>query len=244
MEAVRRITIHPFALVLCGAAVALTALVLASAGPASAAALGQPQRGQVTLVPHAEADATPLPTSVATPIKKARIALANAIYYRLHRKFAYAAAALANVTRYVGNAHVAGMAQIGAPPVDPESDDPPGPPSVLAVLALEQAVVMRGAPLYEGLQTAIGLATTLSTAQNLRTTMLTAVTSLDPEGDGADYSDGMADTVPSYTKEVNAVLAVLNTTSLRKANRTTLTLVLARSRQTRTLVTAAFGGGE
>jgi hypothetical protein len=244
MQTSRQTAFRPFALAVSAAAVGLTALVLASAQSASAAALYQPQAPQSTLVPHAEEDVTPLPTSVATPIKKARTALANAIYYRLHRKFTYASIALANVRLYVGRAHTAGMAQIGAPPADPESDDLPGPPSVIAVLALERTVVVRAAPLYEGLTTGIGLAKTLATAQILRTAMLNAVVSLDPEGAGADYADGMADTVTSYTTEVNAVIAVLNTNSLTSTSRTTLTQVLTRSRQARAIVTAAFGGGE
>ena len=244
MQKSRTTAFRPFALALAAAAVALTALALASARSASAAALYQPQPPQPTLAPHVEEDGTPLPTSVATPIKKARAALANAISYRLHGKFTYAAIALANVRLYVGRAHTAGMAQIGAPPADPESDDLPGPPSVIAVLALERTVVVRGAPLYEGLTTGIGLARTLATAQTLRTTMLNAVSSLNPEGAGADYADGMADTVPAYTTEVNAVIAVLNTNSLTSIGRTALTQVLARSRQARTIVTAAFGGGE
>jgi hypothetical protein len=244
MQTSRPTAFRPFAFALAAAAVALTALVLASARTASAAAIYQPQPPQSTLVPHVEEDGTPLPTSVATPIKKARAALANAIYYRLHRKLRYASIALANVRLHVGSAHTAAMAEIGAPPADPESDDLPGPPSVIAVLALERTVVVRGAPLYQGLTTGIGLAKTLATAQTLRTTMLNKVVSLDPEGAGADYADGMADTVPSYTTEVNAVIAVLNTNSLTSTSRTTLTQVLTRSRQARAVVTAAFGGGE
>jgi hypothetical protein len=61
--------------------------------------------------------------------------------------------------------------------------------------------------------------------------MLNTIVSLDPNGDGADYEDGV-------------VGAVLSSSSLTTAGRTTLKLVLTRSRQARAIVTAAFGGGE
>jgi hypothetical protein len=239
MHASHRIARYHFA-----AALLCAAFVATSAQPATAAALDHSQQRTSILTPSVEEDGTPVPASVARPIRRARRALANAIYYRLHRNFSNAAISLANLRLYVTRAHTAATATIGAPPADPESDDPPGPVSVVAVLALDHAVVVRGAPLFEGLTTRIGLGKTLSTAQILRATMLNAIVSLDPDGDGADYEDGMADTVPSYTAEVNAVAAVLSTNSLTTAGRTVLRRVLTRSRQARVIVTAAFGGGE
>jgi hypothetical protein len=243
MQPSRRNPARPPALTLPVLAAALFLLV-ASVGTASARTLASSQPRSTPPVALIEEDGTPVPTSVATPISKARAAMTNAVRYTQHHRFRRASLALANVRLYVGKAHTAGMAEIGAPPADPESDVPPGPVSVIAVLGLEHSVVLRSARLFNGLTRAIGLGSTLSTAMTLRTTMLETIIPLDPEGDGADYADGMADTLPIYTAEVKGVATVLVTGSLTATGRARLKVVLAGSKATRAMVTAAYGGGE
>jgi hypothetical protein len=189
-------------------------------------------------------EGTALPDSVAKPIARTKTALANLALRINAHQFVLAAKSADNVRLYLGRADVAATNLIGAPPVDPESDDLPGPPAVLAVLAVEHRVVNRGTPLFDGLQARIGLKAMLDAAMNRRDVMLDTVIALDPEGDGADYADGMADSVLIYDAEVETVRTVLNTAELDALQRDSVADVLAKARATQAKVQAAFGGGE
>jgi hypothetical protein len=181
------------------------------------------------------------------PVRKATKALANAALHRKLGQFRKARYSMLSLSIWLQRAHKAGMAQIGAPPTDPESDIPPGPDSVIAVFALEHAVVVRVTAMTDRLTVGIRVKAVLYDATSLRTIMMTKVVNLvlkDPEGAGGDYSDGMTDTVPIYPAEVTAVKKELTTGSLTTTNRQTLTVVLARSKATVTLVNKGFGGGE
>jgi hypothetical protein len=80
---------------------------------------------------------------------------------------------------------------------------PPGPPSVIAVLALEHRGTMGIVPLFNGRKHSDivqELRDTLYVTHTLRQQMLTRVTGLAPEGAGADYSDGMSDLLSSLLR--------------------------------------------
>lgn len=226
---------------------AMVLLVLLSGLSVAQAAAGAPPRSAVGAVARAEDDEVVLPTRVAAAIDRAQAALgrtANAIDDRRRPAARRAMAALiANLRR----AHLAGMAQLSAVPMDPEAETTAGPDSVVAVLTLEQLVVARLGNLYDGVRAArlvARLNRAARVAGAVRIGMLNAVIALDPEGAGADYADGMADTVDGYTDEVATLQEALATDRLIPSARTALTAALSRSLAAQAAVTAAFGGGE
>jgi len=189
-------------------------------------------------------DATPVPRAVAVPLAHAKTAFANAQHHVASHEFARATKSLRNTRRWLAAAHNAAMAEIGAPPTDPESDEPPGPVSVIAVLGLEHRVVVRGTAMFDGLSHPIRLNRTVRAAMARRDLMLDKIIALPPEGAGSDYSDGMSDTVPSYAKEVTAITTVLQTASLTRLHRQAIQAILAAAKATQATVDAAYGGGE
>jgi hypothetical protein len=193
-------------------------------------------------VAQAGGDTDPPPKAVAVPIHRAGVALGHATAYLKANRYAAATRALTVARKYVARAHGAGMAQIGAPPSDPESDVGPGPVSVLAVLGFEHAVVVRAARMLDGQTPAIGVGKVLTVTMRARMIMLTRITSQDPEGD--DYADDMADTLPMYTGEVTYLAALSAKGRLTPASRKALERALLRSKQTLAKVDAAYGGGE
>lgn len=194
-----------------------------------------------------EEDTTPVPTSVCAPASRAKAALLRAGRRIAHHRFAKARTSLKTVRVNLSKAHHAAMGLIGAPPTDPESDDSPGPVSVLAVLSLEHSITMKVVPLFDAMtrtRVVRALKYTLWQSHALRNRMLDAVIALDPEGAGADYSDGMADTLATYDKEVKILNAALDQYRLSPDARLGLTRALARVQATQAKVNAAFGGGE
>ena len=160
-----------------GAAVSFGVITATVSGPAQAEATRPASSQQQTV-------STAVPPSVATPIKLAGTALAQAEAQVARRQIAAAITTLTTLQVDVRNAHTAGMAQIGRPPADPESDDPPGPPSVIAVLALEHRVTMGIVPLFNGRKRSDivqELRDTLYVTHTLRRQMLNRVTALPEE---------------------------------------------------------------
>jgi hypothetical protein len=231
---------------LTGATVA-SALFIGGAATAEQPAEAPAAKTQVLAHIAQEEDATPVPTSVARPISRARAALNAAATQIANRRFALALESLNSLQVYLGRAHRAGMAQIGAPPTDPEEDTPPGPVSVLAVLDLEHRVTMRSVAIFDGLRrnaVVRSLRETLWYDHHYRDTMLDVVIALPPEGAGSDYADGMADTVPSYVTEVNRAKTALAQYQLTDSARLGLNRALDRIQATQAKVNEAFGGGE
>jgi hypothetical protein len=237
------------------AAAALLGVVWASpwGSPADArSTAGQPSElagihAPIAHTSQVEEDEPALPVEVAAPIRQGRTAL-KAVKARIHlRLYAAALKSIGVVGRKVARAHEAGLAQIGAPPPDPESDDLPGPPSVIAVLDFEHVVTAQFVPLFANLQktqVTRELGSTLTSTDALRNHMLDAVIALNPEEEGADYADGMADTLPIYTAEVTAMRKALKLYRLSSTGRVVLRAALVRARKTLAKVNAAFGGGE
>jgi PAS domain-containing protein len=188
-----------------------------------------------------------LPGSVATPIQRAKAALAKTEDQLAHHRYRRALDSLLVVRRNVTRANKAATAQIGLPPTDPESDDLPGPPSVFAALKLDHRVTARLVPMYDALgrlDVVSSLSATLQRAHGRRDAMLDAVIALPAEGDRADYDDGMADMLGMYPAEEGAIAGALATAELTDPARSGLTDALARVRATEAKVDAVWGGGE
>lgn len=188
-----------------------------------------------------------LPGSVATPIKRAKAALTKTETRIAEHRYGRALDSLKALRRNVRAANNAATNQIGLPPTDPESDDPPGPPSVFAVLKLDHRVTMHLVPLYDGLgrlDVVTSLNGTLEGAHGRRDSMLDAVIALPAEGDRADYDDGMADLLGMYPAEETLISGALEEAQLVDSARTGLSAALARVKATDEKVNAVWGGGE
>ena len=225
------------------------ALVIVSVGVAHPGSAREAEHGQASreVGVVSAAVATGVPTSVATPIARARLALTTAQGRVQKHQYTKAVASLRTVRLKVASAHTAGMAQIGKPPADPESDDPPGPPSVIAVLNMEHAVGNGVVAMFNGTTSrkAIrALRYTLRRTHLTRDTMLTKLVALPAEGARADYSDDMSDTAGLYRNEVKLVTAALKTYRLTGTGRVGLNNALARVKATRVLFNKGFGGDE
>jgi hypothetical protein len=188
-----------------------------------------------------------LTSTVSTPISRADAALADAKTEIQARHPLRAIDALLRVRSNVVRANLAARDLIGKPPADPESDDLPGPPAVFAALALDHRMASGLVPLFDGRTRAdvvdtLGLA--LYATQHQRNLMLDQVIALPPEGDGADYADGIADRLGVYPKEVQQLSTALSTYRLTSAARQMLHNALVRAIATKAKVDAAFGGGE
>jgi hypothetical protein len=185
--------------------------------------------------------------AVSAPIQRADTALDRAsVQIRAHR-YAKARASLVTVRRQSTQAQRIATSLIGAPPTDPESDDVPGPPAVMAVLRLEHRISMQVVDLFNGMKrpgVVTELRRTLWKDHRRRNVMLDKVISLPAEGARADYADGMADTLGIYKQEVQQVTTALSTFRLSPAGRDGLRRALVRVRATNTKVNRAFGGGE
>jgi hypothetical protein len=235
-------------------AVTLTSLALvATLGIAdAAAATSGVERGQSSVrastvyAGDAGAARGAVPASVSDAIARANTALDHAIARVGANKPGKAIRALGTVREQVSIANHAARAQIGRPPTDPESDDPPGPPSVLGVLRLEHRVGTEVVGMFDGsrLKLVDALRLTLTVTHHRRDATLDAVIALRPEGDGADYADGMADTLGTYTQEVQQLTSAIGSFTLTPEGRDGLTNALTRVRATKAKVDAAFGGGE
>ena len=185
--------------------------------------------------------------SVKTYVQAADASLARAVAQTDAHTYAKAIDSLASARRNTRKANVSAQALIGAPPTDPESDDPPGPPAVLAALKLDYRISTGTVALFDGhTDPALvqALRATVSRAQNRRDAVLDVVLALPEEGDGADYSDGMADTLSIYGREVTAISTALHTFTLSPEGRTGLTNALHRATATQARVQHAYGGGE
>jgi hypothetical protein len=163
------------------------------------------------------------------------------------RHYYRARAELAAARSHITQANAQARALIGRPPRDPESDDLPGPPAVIAVLGLDSRVTARLLPLFNALnnpKTVAALGATVATAQIRRDTVLNPVFALPPEGDADAYADGLTDTLPVYGREVASIAHALAAFHLSPPARPMLDAALARARATTARMNAAYGGGE
>jgi len=233
-----------------GTKLILVGLVLTLAVAASASAHSV-RTG--TVRPAAAAQAAPpaddpvvLPSRVAAGIRRTETALTKAEKYIDEAEYTKAIVSLRAVRANLARTDKAARRQMNAVPTDPEAETTPGPDSVIAALTVDQEAVMTVAGLFNGntgtLVTA--LASTITTAQLIRDRLLNAVIALDPEGAGADYADGMPDTLDGYADEVANLTEASADDKLSTGGATALRTALARSNATLAKMNAAFGGGE
>jgi uncharacterized protein len=204
-------------------------------------------RIDVTRADRSSASAAAVPDPVSTTIERAKTALDTVERRFANHRYEKAPESLGALRRYVARANHAAMDQIGLPPSDPESDDPPGPASVFAVLRLDHLVTIRLVSLFDGVTNADvvrSLQSTLSRTQRSRDSVLDAVIALPSEGARADYDDGMSDTLGAYPAEENLITTALLAFELTDSARTGLTNILARVQATDAKVDAVWGGGE
>jgi hypothetical protein len=239
---------RPFGIALVAGPAALCVLVSTVALAAPAHAVRDTSAGRAAIATaQVQAPARgAVPDSVAGPIASARTALSRAITRLENGRYHLAIESLGNLRTYVGRANHAAKNQIGKPPTDPESDTPPGPPSVLAAARLDHTVVTTLLPQFDNMQrvrVVDALSATLLATIQRRDNLLNAVLALKP-GPRGDYADSMADTLPWYTQEVQKLTDALTTFSLTDAARTTLETAQQRVSATKAKMDAAFGGGE
>jgi hypothetical protein len=231
------------ALLLAALAVALAAVSSASANANAAHA----PRVPASIAQEAPADdAVVLPTRVAAAIRRTQSSLGKVEEHVDEAEYAKAIISLRAVRQNLVRADKAARRQMNAVPADPEAETTPGPDSVIAALTLDQQAIVTVAGLFNGQSGTLvaGLASTLVTAQNTRDKLLNAIIALDPEGAGADYSDGMADTLDGYTDEVANIKEALADDQPSAGGSAALRAALARSNATLAKINNAFGGGE
>lgn len=191
--------------------------------------------------------AAPAAKSVKTHVTQANAAVDRAIKKIRSHHYSGARADLVTARSHIRAANSGALALIGAPPTDPESDELPGPPAVLAALRLDNRVTTRVVPLFNGMhraQVVDAFRMTVRAAQTRRDTVLNKVVALPAEGDGDDYADGMADTLPIYSHEVGVIAHALQRGHLTPPGRAALTAALNRARVAEAKMNAAYGGGE
>jgi hypothetical protein len=188
-----------------------------------------------------------LPGRVANAIRRTTNSLNNAEQHIDENEFPQAVTSLRAARKNMYRADKAARHQMNAV-VDPEAEDEStaGPDSVIAVLALDTAVVQQASALFDTNSKSVvdALSPTLYRTMGSRDRLLDSVIALDPEGAGADYSDGMADTVDGYTDEAASIAEALSDDTLSAGGRRVLQPALSKSQLTAAKVTLAFGGGE
>ena len=204
------------------------------AAPAAAAVLG-----------GGNDEESALPSRVANAIKRAELSLDGASQAIDGGDTREAVASLTSVRLNLAAADKAGRRQMSTKPSE-DAETTPGPDSVVAVLTLDQEAVTRLSGLFNRKSGVLvqSLSSSLLAAQNVRDRLLASGTKLDPEGAGADYADGMADSVGGFDDEVANIAEALADDQLTSVARKVLTAALTRSKAARSRVTNAFGGGE
>jgi hypothetical protein len=218
----------------------LGALALSAAPAHAAAPAAKAKAAQVAIDPEVI-----LPGRVAGAIRRTQKSLDNAETHIDENEFPQAVTSLRAVRKNMYRADRAARRQMNAV-VDPEAETTPGPDSVIAVLTLDTIVVEQVSALFDTNSKGVvdALSPALYRTMGARDRLLDAVIALDPEGAGADYSDGMADTVDGYTDEAASISEALADDTLSAGGTRVLRPALAKSQATAAKVTLAFGGGE
>jgi hypothetical protein len=233
---------------LIGAAAACT-IVVTAAPVHSAAALSGSSAGAGPAVMATDDDPVArgaVPHGLAVALELARNSLTHTVSQLNHGRYVKAAGTLHTLAERVARANHAASNQIGKPPSDPESDDPPGPPSVLAAMRLEHTVCVTLVPQFDDMnrpRVVNALRVALRVTQHRRDDLLDAVLAQKPGARG-DYADGMADTLSWYPQEINQLTNALSTFQLEADSRTALEEARERVQATKQKIDAAFGGGE
>lgn len=216
---------------------AVLILVLASSAGA------KPATHAVAQGPDASTDVV-LPSRVANAITRAQNLVEDAQTSIDTKNPTAAIADLKAISNAALRADKAARFQMNAVPADPEST--PGPDAVIAVLTLDQTLITTMAGLFDGTSglTVDAATHALFAVMSTRDKLLNAIIALPAEGAGADYSDGMADTVAGYDDEVANITEAIAEDKLSTGGAKVMHSALTLSQATDTKVNAAFGGGE
>ncbi len=197
--------------------------------------------------PPAANDEVVLPSRVDIAIRRTERSICKAEEHVDEGEYTQAATSLRSVRRNMYRADRAARRQMNVVP-DPNAEDEttPGPDSVIAVLNMDSEVVLTTSGLFDANSKGVVDAAThaLFRTLNARDRLLDSVIALDPEGAGADYSDGMADTVAGYDDEVANITEALADDPLSAGGTRVLNAALRQVTATAAKVNAAFGGGE
>jgi hypothetical protein len=219
--------------------------VLATGGVAAALALAPVSSPAASATTTANSCKPTTATGWQAAVTKAQTALTGAVTSLQHHEYATAITRLRAAKQQVRIATTGAISQIGKPPTDPESDDPPGPTAVLKVARLEHQVTLKLVPLFNNLQgiAVTPLGSTLTVSDACRDVMLGKVLALSPAKID-DYTDGLSDTLPDYKKELTAFSTALSTGDLTDAGRSSLQRAQQIVNATSAAMNKAFGGGE
>jgi hypothetical protein len=220
--------------------VALLTLVLMSS-PAGAAVTST--RGAS---PPAATGASSVLLAPSSPQAKAQAALARSVARLRAGQPRKAVRALRSLAVQVARAQRQAIGTIGKPPSDPESDEPPGPAAVLAVLGLDHRVTSTLVPhvsTQKKVRVVSGLGFALQRTHVSRNRMIGKVVAL-PPAKGDDYADGMSDVLGQFPSELSQIDAALASNGLTTTGRTTLTKARPRVARANQLMLAEYGGGE
>jgi hypothetical protein len=185
-------------------------------------------------------------TSWQSAVASASTALSTALADIKNGHYVKATDQLRTMRHKTQAAHTAAAALIGAPPTDPESDDPPGVAAVLRVGSFEHRVTMALVPLFSdphGLHVLRPLTGGINQAVACRKVMLNKVIAL-KAAKRDDYVDGLSDTLPGYAKELSTISTELAGSGLTTGGRTALNHVHEVVAATQAAMQKVFGGGE
>jgi hypothetical protein len=189
-----------------------------------------------------------LPARVDAALQRTFAAVERAVAAVDDHDWPHARRALHAATVGFDRAHKAVLHQVSAV-TDPEAEEEStaGPDSALAGLNVAQVSIGEFAGLFDRLRAAQvvrAIGKTLAAAQVKRAELIGVVAGLDPEGAGAAYADGLADSLPAYTDEVASIQEALADDRLAGIARTALQAALVRSQAAEASMNAAFGGGD
>jgi hypothetical protein len=159
---------------------------------------------------------------------------------------AKAIAQLSRISNAVARVNKAAVAQMNAAPADPEAETTPGPDAVVAALAFEQGAITTLTGYFDSKTGTLvdSITHALFATMNTRDKLANSVLALDPEGAGAGFADGMADTVAGYDDEVANITEAIANDTLSAGAKKVLNSALKQSQAVDAKMTAAFGGGE
>ena len=229
------------------APLALIVSLLALSGTAASASAAT--HAPVAKAAQAESDdEVVLPGRVAGAIRRTQRSLDNAEEHLDEGEYRQSVTSLRSVRRNMYRADKAARRQMNAAPVEDPDAEPvtTGPDSVIAVLTLDGTITQSLSGLFDTNSKGVvdGLTHAMYRTLNARDRLLDSVIALDPEGAGADYADGMADTVDGYADEVATLTEALADDTLSAGGTKVVTKALTQVQATNAKVLAAFGGGE
>jgi hypothetical protein len=206
-----------------------------------------PSQAASCLTTSAGDDEVVLPSRIDSAIRRTERSVCAAEDHVDDGEYTKAATSLRSVRRNMYRADKSARRQMNVVP-DPNAEDEttPGPDAVIAVLTLDQNVITTVSGMFDANSKGVVDAAThaLFRTLNAQDRLLNAVVALDPEGAGADYSDGMADVVGGFSDEVDNITEAIADDQLSTGGARVLNSALRQTTATAATANTAFGGGE